>query len=473
MHSVLKPLSFFTAFAVCSMGGFSCQQQDPQASTSEQTPSPPASESVQLSPPRTSGKIVFQSDRDGDWEIYVLHLDTGELLQLTRNTFADEYPVWSPDGSQIAFKSNRNGNFDIFVMQADGTEQRQLTDHPANDEDPAWSPDGKMLAFHSDRESTLEIYLIQPDGSGLTPFTRTLGKNALPAWSPDGSRIAYTGNRYLGWNVYVTTLDRDVDTRITDGHGACRPDWSPDGTTIAYVSQQDTSKSNISLMNPDGSHKRPFTHDNDHYDYYPAWSPDGRYLAYAKSADKEHGNWEVYVASVDSAMEFRLTNHPAQDKFPDWSGNSFSDDALKRLVAQQTSAYEAEALPRMIGSIVQEETASGGNLVLANPAEGAGFLVYGPYSEYAGGEYRITFRMKTGKFSDRKAEDIGLIDVATDAGQTILARRELRKEDFPVSDQFFDVPISVSIVSTSILEFRVFSEGVTTMAVDVIKVEEL
>ena len=103
-----------------------------------------------------SGKIVFQSDRDGDWEIYVMNADGSNVVQLTHNSAADEYPVWSPDGKQIAFKSNRDGNFEIYVMDADGTNQKRLTNHPSNDEDPAWSPDGKHIVFHSDRENKLQ-----------------------------------------------------------------------------------------------------------------------------------------------------------------------------------------------------------------------------------------------------------------------------------------------------------------------------
>jgi len=32
-----------------------------------------------------------------------------------------------PDGSKIAFGSNRDGNFEIYVMDADGSHQTRLT----------------------------------------------------------------------------------------------------------------------------------------------------------------------------------------------------------------------------------------------------------------------------------------------------------------------------------------------------------
>ncbi|GAK58088.1 WD40-like Beta Propeller [Candidatus Vecturithrix granuli] len=265
-----------------------------------------------------SGKIVFQSDRSGNVDIYVMNADGSDLVQLTHDKSDDEYPVWSPDGQQIAFKSNRNGNFDIYVMDADGSNQRQITNDPANDEDPAWSPDGTRIVFHSDRKGSMEVFVMNADGSDVTQLTDTIGKNGIPAWSPDGTRIAYTGNRYLGWNVYVMDVDGSNDRRLTDGHGACRPDWSPDSTHIAFVSKEGDGKGEIWVMPSDASTKTRLTTDEAYYDYYPAWSPDGRYIAYAKGPEAHSGNWEIYVMTADGKQHLQLTDHPALDAFPDW-----------------------------------------------------------------------------------------------------------------------------------------------------------
>ena len=50
--------------------------------------------------------------------------DGSRQRHLTRNPAIDELPAWSPDGRQIAFNSNRSGNFEIYVMAADGRRQR-------------------------------------------------------------------------------------------------------------------------------------------------------------------------------------------------------------------------------------------------------------------------------------------------------------------------------------------------------------
>lgn len=48
------------------------------------------------------------------------------------------YHAHTNDGSRMAFVSDRDGNFEIYVMGADGSGQARLTDNPADDIEPAW-----------------------------------------------------------------------------------------------------------------------------------------------------------------------------------------------------------------------------------------------------------------------------------------------------------------------------------------------
>lgn len=52
----------------------------------------------------------------------------------------DSDPAWSPDGKKIAFTSDRNGQFDIYVMNLNGTGLARLTTHSALDDLPVWRP---------------------------------------------------------------------------------------------------------------------------------------------------------------------------------------------------------------------------------------------------------------------------------------------------------------------------------------------
>ncbi len=88
-------------------------------------------------------QIVFQSDRDGNNEIFVMDANGKNQRRLTNSGASDEQSTWSPSGQKIAFVSKRDGNKEIYVMDADGNNPRRLTNNEASDASPAWSPDGK------------------------------------------------------------------------------------------------------------------------------------------------------------------------------------------------------------------------------------------------------------------------------------------------------------------------------------------
>jgi len=68
-----------------------------------------------------------------------MNADGTNVRQLTDSPgIVDENPIWSPDGTQIVFQTNRDGNFEIYVMNADGSNARRLTDNPAGDYWPSW-----------------------------------------------------------------------------------------------------------------------------------------------------------------------------------------------------------------------------------------------------------------------------------------------------------------------------------------------
>ncbi len=64
--------------------------------------------------------------------------DGGNQQKLTENRVYDWRPSWSPDAKRITFASERDGNYEIYVMDADGGNQQKLTNHPRNDGSPAW-----------------------------------------------------------------------------------------------------------------------------------------------------------------------------------------------------------------------------------------------------------------------------------------------------------------------------------------------
>ena len=131
------------------------------------------------------GRIGFTSNRDGDYEIYLMNSDGSGVTQLTHNETNEIRPSWSPDGRRIVFTSYRDGDREIYVMNPDGSGVRQLTHNETHDDTPIWSPDGRHIAFMSNRDGDAEIYLMNSDGSGVRQLTHNEAEDFVQNWLPD------------------------------------------------------------------------------------------------------------------------------------------------------------------------------------------------------------------------------------------------------------------------------------------------
>ncbi|MBA3364766.1 MAG: PD40 domain-containing protein [Actinobacteria bacterium] len=305
----------------------------------------------EVSEPRGE-RIVFSSNRDGDFEIYVMRPRTRAVRQLTRNARSganaarDEQPTWSPDGRMIAFASTRDhesnplSSYEIYVMNADGRNQRRLTDGSLGEFAPQWTGDGRILFSACGRDlRTCRLESIRPDGSDRQRFGNLSPLAVLSgtALSPDGSSIAFvrpeTGGFWSGKdaNIYVSELDGSHESRLTENaanDGA--PAWSPDGSRIAFVSDRDKNgrclfhdctgnAGEIYVMDADGSRQARLTRDPAS-DGDPTWSPDGTRIVFTRIAD-ESDDHDLYVVNADGSCETRLTDGGAWDWMPDIDGD--------------------------------------------------------------------------------------------------------------------------------------------------------
>jgi TolB protein len=88
-------------------GGF-----DPARLTADASDTAPAWSPDDAGPARSA----FISARDGNWEIYMADVATGEETRLTNSPAADVAPAWSPDGERLAFLSDRGGGWAIYIL---------------------------------------------------------------------------------------------------------------------------------------------------------------------------------------------------------------------------------------------------------------------------------------------------------------------------------------------------------------------
>ena len=205
-------------------------------------------------------RILFESSRKGDLDLWTINADGSSPKELTFSVGIDQDGAWSPDGSQIAFESNRNNpsGMDVFVMNADGT-NAEAPDRrpPGSTATRRGRPDGKSIAFTSTRGGSKDIWVINADGSGLQQLTGDAGTEENPAWSPDGTRIAYDSDDGEPGNLDVWVMDSNGSHQkrvISSPALDALPDWSPDSKQIAFASERSgKTDRKIYIANANGS----------------------------------------------------------------------------------------------------------------------------------------------------------------------------------------------------------------------------
>ena len=129
-----------------------------------------------------SKSVVFESKRDGNWEIYTVGIDGENLARITENDKTDRNAEWSSGG--IIFESQRDGNWEIYKSDPDGNNQVNLSNHEKSDQKPIWSPKGRRILFESKRDGKREIYFMLADGAGVKNLTNHPENDTDARWNP-------------------------------------------------------------------------------------------------------------------------------------------------------------------------------------------------------------------------------------------------------------------------------------------------
>ena len=260
-------------------------------------------------------KLVFQSNRSGSNQIFIMNVEGGEIRQLGDFPLGAETPVFSPDGQRIVFDVyvGENNN-DVFTINADGSGLEQLTDSPGYDGHPHWSADGQRIVFNSDRASPdlsvgwndrwHEIFSMKADGSDVRQHTRCQAVCTYGSLSPDNKKVLYRKViKAAGFNWELGSIEKNSEIFIADSDG----------------------KNEINISN------------NAAFDGWPVFSPDGKWIAFASNRSGPARTGQIWLMNSDGTGLQQISKGPWSHAQPAWA---FDRQAVYAYQLSETADYE-------------------------------------------------------------------------------------------------------------------------------------
>lgn len=184
-------------------------------------------------------RVAVSALAQGNWDIWLHAVYTGETTRLTFDEAVDTHPAWSPDGDRVAFSVAQSDSAMIVIKIAGESGERQtLVAGPQDEFCPAWSRDGYYMAYQSMDEDTgaRDLWYVSLKEPGPpVRFTETPHDEALPQFSPNGRYIAYQSNETGTWEVYVARFPEGDHKQQVSFNGGAQPRWSYWSEELFYI----------------------------------------------------------------------------------------------------------------------------------------------------------------------------------------------------------------------------------------------
>lgn len=255
--------------------------------------------------PAANGRVLYLSNG----QVFGANGDGSNPVQLTFDSRAASWPVWSRDGTRFAYKLLSTWSTaedpevfgDLVVVDADGKNPITIERDTKGMSGTEWSPDGRWLLYSRYVEGLEQVFVAPADGS--SPPAR-VGKpdtvNSGPVFSPDGTKIAY-----LEAQRGVVVMNRDGSNPQTLNQTAFKHldnslAWHPDGNRIVVGAAIGEEAFDLWFLDLDGGAEK-HVEVAGRAEVSPSWSPDGKRLLYLTTTDGRY--WLLRVADADGKQE--------------------------------------------------------------------------------------------------------------------------------------------------------------------------
>ncbi|MUK88812.1 prolyl oligopeptidase family serine peptidase [Ornithinibacillus sp. L9] len=193
-------------------------------------------------------KVVFQSNRSGVPQLWLLHTDGGEAKQITTFKNGAINPEWSKNGRTIIFTASLDSDDDVKSQKEQSKEERKKEREEKNKQplivtSLRYKSDAK--GFHDDKKSQIILYDVE--GETFTQLTTEDSHHGYQDISPDGTNVLFAGNlnedaEYeLTNDLYTVNVTTKEVTKLTNGNGSYHSaSYSPSGDKIAFFGHEQT-----------------------------------------------------------------------------------------------------------------------------------------------------------------------------------------------------------------------------------------
>ncbi len=262
-------------------------------------------------------KIVYQTDQNGNWDIYEFDMSTGESKAVVNSPAHEEGPAYSPDGKKLIYTSTEEDHRevpyaqklrDIFMKDLENGRATNLTTNGSDDWHPSFSDNGQFIAFVSERSDLRDvpfyqlysnIYTMEADGRFQLELAHADANSGSPVIAPGSTEekgvIYFDSNRNGNKAIFRMDMKGENLRQITFNPNAedAAPAISPSGDKIAFFSDRDGNYE-IYMMNSDGSAQQRLT-SNQADDLNPVFSPDGSNILFHSNRD---GDFDIYLMDL-------------------------------------------------------------------------------------------------------------------------------------------------------------------------------
>jgi len=282
--------------------------------------------------------------------------ELGTLFELERVTHEDNADEDCADvgGNWLVYDTDKDGQWEIYVKPIVGREVTRKTTTGALDSNPAISRDGKRIAFTSNREGAINIYVMDTERASST---LRVGEGMSPSFSPDGTMLFY--QRYLPgdrtWTIWKFDFNTSQHSQLVSG---IHPAASNSGNQLAYCKFNSSSNlSTLWILDLKSGNESQVASFDGASTVMPKWSPDDKHLLFtinrgnvgrARPKEKTAAfiNADLAIVNADGTGQTNLTDNPANDLGRCWGADGFI--YFSSLREKSTDIWRFK--PRLVGT---------------------------------------------------------------------------------------------------------------------------